>query len=300
VRLRRVRTGFAWLACALGALAGSALRAQTPTQLTTLEIPLEHCDRLPVVRLRVGDAEMRFLVDTAATTMLNLKSTAGGNAKKVWIASWSGTTAAQGREVTVPQLSLGDRTLRNFKLHAVDLSPIAQACGGTIDGILGVDLLERLGVTIDLERSVARMAVAAHDAGEQEIISDMAAGMNGCSQAFVEADEAKLDDCLDSDFVWSNPSGEMHGRAQAIEYLRREFANAGAPARLAMSIHDQRAVGNVVWTLYDFSIDSAAVHQAGRGMMICRKSGGLWYILSMHDTMNAPGARPRAAKATPD
>jgi hypothetical protein len=46
-------------------------------------------------------------------------------------------------------------------------------------------------------------------------------------------------------------------------------------------------VGNVVWTLYDFSVESEAVHEAGRGMMICRKSGDRWYILSMHD---APAA----------
>ena len=50
-----------------------------------------------------------------------------------------------------------------------------------------------------------------------------------------------------------------------------------------MKLSDQRAVGNVVWTLYDFSIESQDLHEAGRGMMICRKSGERWYILSMHD-----------------
>ena len=54
-----------------------------------------------------------------------------------------------------------------------------------------------------------------------------------------------------------------------------------------MKMSDQRAVGNVVGTLYDFSVESDAVHEAGRGMMICRKSGDRWYILSMHD---APAA----------
>jgi len=47
--------------------------------LGTNEVPIERCDRLPVVKVRIGSTEMRFLVDTAATTMLNLKSfTTGG------------------------------------------------------------------------------------------------------------------------------------------------------------------------------------------------------------------------------
>ena len=52
-----------------------------------------------------------------------------------------------------------------------------------------------------------------------------------------------------------------------------------------MKLSDQRAVGNVVWTLYDFSIESPNWREAGQGMMICRKSGERWYIVSMHDVV---------------
>ncbi len=38
------------------------------------EIPIERCDLLPVVKVRIDGADMRFLLDTGATTMLNLKS----------------------------------------------------------------------------------------------------------------------------------------------------------------------------------------------------------------------------------
>ena len=51
-----------------------------------------------------------------------------------------------------------------------------------------------------------------------------------------------------------------------------------------MSMNDQRAVGNVVWSLYDYTIESANIHTTGRGMMLCRKSENHWYILSMHES----------------
>jgi len=37
------------------------------------EIPIERCDLLPVVKVRIDGADMRFLLDTGATTMLNLQ-----------------------------------------------------------------------------------------------------------------------------------------------------------------------------------------------------------------------------------
>jgi len=52
------------------------VRAQTdvPPTATGAEVPLEHCDKLPVVKVKIGGADVRFLVDTAATSMLNIKS----------------------------------------------------------------------------------------------------------------------------------------------------------------------------------------------------------------------------------
>src|SRR5713226_2793114 len=121
------------------------------------EVPIERCDRLPVVKVRIGSTDMRFLVDTAATTMLNLKSFTGGRVKDIQVTSWSGTAATSAREVSIPELSLGSRRLHGLKLPAIDLSPIGNACGGPIDGILGVDLLDKMGVTIDLKRQVASL-----------------------------------------------------------------------------------------------------------------------------------------------
>ena len=124
------------------------LRAQTPPAES--EIPLQRCDRLPVAIVEVNKTEKRFLIDTGATSMLNQKSFRSGRSTDVRIQSWNKTTSLSAREVLVSELSLGDHHLQNLKLPAIDLSAIAKACGGPIDGILGVDLLEQLGVTIDL------------------------------------------------------------------------------------------------------------------------------------------------------
>jgi ketosteroid isomerase-like protein len=272
--------GVTWLALA----SAVAARGQTPPQ----EIPLRHCDRLPVVTVRVGKSEMSFLVDTAASSLLNSKSfsSSSGHATDVRIASWTGTTATGAREVSLPELTLGDRTLRNLKLSAVDLSAIAKACNGTIDGILGVDLLEQLGMTIDLRRRVARLGAPQADPAEASLISEMEDAMRGCSEAFNAADRERLEACFDPDLVLSTPWGEYRGREKVVEYLDQRFFALNLRVRLSMRIHDQRAVGDVVWTSYDYSMDSRDIHLAGRGMMLCRKEQDRWYILSIHDTLN--------------
>jgi len=42
------------------------------------EIPIEKCDLLPMVRVKIAGSDMRFLLDTGATTILNLHSFATG------------------------------------------------------------------------------------------------------------------------------------------------------------------------------------------------------------------------------
>src|SRR5215469_6768551 len=100
------------------------------SQQSPAEIPIERCDVLPIVKIRIDGADMRFLLDTAATTMLNLKSFSSGRSKQIQISSWSGTAATSAREVSLPELTFGEHTLRNLKLPAIDLSPIGNACGG--------------------------------------------------------------------------------------------------------------------------------------------------------------------------
>jgi hypothetical protein len=58
-----------------------------------------------------------FLVDTAATSILNIKSFAAGETKTVPVTSWSGTADAKAKQVTVGDLSLGERHLHNLVLQ---------------------------------------------------------------------------------------------------------------------------------------------------------------------------------------
>src|SRR5208283_1580078 len=266
--------------------------AQTPPNTSAVavpatnatEIPLQRCDRLPVVILQVNNSDKRFLIDTAATSMLNEKSFTSGRSKELHVQSWNQTTALSARVVSIGELRLGNHILRNVSLPAIDLSALAKACGGPLDGVLGVDLLEQLGVTIDLQRSVARLGIAAPSSTEVSVIAEMEQAMHSCAEAFNKADAADLRACLDSDFVLSSPSGELRGRDQATNYFQQMYFGLTPHVHFSMSMNDQRAVGNVVWSLYDYTIESANVHTTGRGMMLCRKSENHWYILSMHES----------------
>jgi ketosteroid isomerase-like protein len=288
----QIRPGL--LACAFAALSLSiavqSVSAQTPTNGT--EIPLQRCDRLPVVILQIDKADKRFLIDTAATSMLNEKSFSSGHAKEVRVQSWNKTTALNAREVSIGELSLGSHSLRAVKLPAIDLSAIAKACGGPLDGILGVDLLEQLGVTIDLERSVARLGITPSSASEVSIIAEMEKAMRSCSEAFNDRDADKLASCFDPDFVLSSPGGELRGRDEATNHFRQQYFGMNPRVHLSMTMSGQRAVGNVVWSLYDYTIESPSVRTAGRGMMLCRRFDNRWYILSMHESPIDPGLKP--------
>jgi len=104
---------------------------------------IERCDLLPIVKCE-STARTCLPADTAATSMLNLKSFSSGRSKEIQVTSWSGTAATSAREVFLPEILFGDHRLRDLRLPAIDLSPIGNACGGRIDGILGVDLLDKM------------------------------------------------------------------------------------------------------------------------------------------------------------
>jgi hypothetical protein len=246
------------------------------------EVPIERCDRLPVVKVRIGSVEMRFIVDTAATTFLNLKSFTGGRVKNIGVTSWSGTAATSAREVSIPELTFGSHHLRDLKLPAIDLSPIGNACGGTIDGILGVDLLDKMGVTIDLKRQVASRATAPVD--PKAIYSEMEASMGSCVTAFNEGKAAEFENCLEPEIVMYTPHGEFVGRTQVLEYLRQRYFKYAPDLSYKMKMREVQAFGNALWYSYDYSINTPKEHLVGHGFAMCRKSGTRWRMLNMHNS----------------
>ena len=62
---------------------------------------------------------------------------------------------------------------------------------------------------------------------------------------------------------------------------------------MSMTMNDQRAVGDVVWSAYEYTLESPSFHFAGRGMMLCRKAENRWYILSMHESPMTTSVIPK-------
>ncbi len=273
------------------ALVCSAIPTPLPGQAvaTPEEIPIERCDQLPVVKVRIGSVEMRFLVDTGATTMLNLKSFTTGRVKEIQVTSWSGTAATSAREVSVPELSLGSHHLRGLKLPAIDLSPIGNACGGPIDGILGVDLLDKMAVTIDLKRQVASLAANPVDAKAR--YEEMETAMAPCVTYFDRGDAEEFEKCLDPEAVLYTAHGEFVGRTQVLEYLRQRFFKYAPDLCYKMKMHEVQAFGNALWYSFDYSIDTPKEHLTGHGFAMCRKSGTHWRLLNMHNSLAEPSAK---------
>jgi ketosteroid isomerase-like protein len=253
------------------------------------EIPIERCDRLPIVTAYVDGLPMKFLVDTAATSMLNVKSFSEGRSKDIHISSWSGIAITSARQVILPELLLGRYRLREVRLPAIDLSPIGRSCGGQIDGILGVDLLEKMGATIDLKNRVALLAM---DETADGAPAEYQAVQRACVAAFNRADAEAFRECLDPEAVFYTAESKMKGRDEVLAYFRRNYFEGEDPARLELRVADYRVLGDAVWHEYQYTIRIADDTVEGRGMAICRKSGGRYRLLNMHTTRVETAASP--------
>ena len=262
--------------------------------VSTEDIPIERCDVLPVVKIHIDGSDMRFLLDTGATTMLNLKSFSSGRSKQIQVTSWSGTAATSAREVFLPELALGTHRLRDLKLPAIDLSPIGKACGRQIDGILGVDLLDKMGVTIDLKRQVASLGASAADA--KSVYAQMESHMHHCAEAFNLGKAAELEECFDPEIVLYSPHGEFHGRKEVMEYLRARYLKYAPDLCYKMTPHDMKMFGDALWYSYDYTIDSPSEHLTGHGMSMCRRNNGEWHILNLHNSLTEAALQSKASQ----
>src|SRR5260370_42117351 len=102
----------------------------TSGRLPAKELPLEYCVRLPAIQVEVvGKKPMLFLVDTAASSLLNLESFVLGESREVEIASYSGTVNTRAREVSLPETKIGSYKLGGLKMLAVEPSALGKKCG---------------------------------------------------------------------------------------------------------------------------------------------------------------------------
>jgi len=248
------------------------------------EIPLKHCDALPVVEVAVGREPMLFLVDTAATSMLNLNSFTTGKAQGTRVTSWTGTLATSGRQVTLDEITVGSTKLMKLELLAIDLSAIGKACGRKIDGVLGMDLLAKLGATIDMKRQLIHVATAS-EVRSHAAAAEMMGEMHRCLDAFNESDEKTFAECLDPKIVLFTVGAELYGREQTIGYFRERYFHQKPAARLEISESAFHPIGDAIWYEYEFTIESTRGVLRGRGMAMCRKSEGHWRMASMHHSV---------------
>jgi ketosteroid isomerase-like protein len=248
------------------------------------EIPLERCDTLPVIQVAAAGQQAWFLVDTAATSMLNLESFAHGLTRDVRVTSWSGTLATSAKEVTIAELAVGRTKLVRLKLPAIDLSAIGKACGRKIDGILGVDLLGKIGATIDLKRELLHVTTAEEESGAK-LVSEMQRDTERCKKAFNDSSEDTFADCLDTKIVLFTANEEFHGREKVVGYFRDRYFYQSPPALLEIRESAFHPIGDAVWYEYEFTIKSEPGRMHGRGMAMCRKSDGRWRMASMHHSV---------------
>ena len=290
---RHFSSGFFALALACFATSPRVSAQSAPSAesaaTTSDEIPIEKCDLLPVVKVRVGSKAMRFLVDTAATSMLNLKSFSGGGEKEIRVTSWSGTAATSAREVTIEEFSLGSHHLRKLKLPAIDLSPIGNACGGQVDGILGVDLLDKMAVTIDLKRRIASLGVDAPD--PKVMYAQMEGSMHACMSAFEAGKAVEFGECLDPEVVFYTPYGEFVGRERVLQYLRDRYFQYAPDLHHRMKVHEMQVIGNALWYSYEYTIDTPKEHLNGHGFAMCRRNGSGWRMLNLHNSLVEASAK---------
>ena len=258
-----------------GFLAGFLLAA---LGLSAQEVPLEYCDRLPAVQVEVnGKKPMLFLVDTAASSLLNLGSFLIGESRKVEIASYNGTASASAREITLPETTIGSYRLVGVKMLAVDLSALGKNCGRRIDGILGADLLEKMGATIDFKHRIARFATT-DDRHNDELIAALKADLSHCFDGLRMGDEKAAAQCLAQQVTILQPGPVTYSSQQTLTLLREHYRALQSEPRLEVHAGNFHVIGEAIWFEYDFNPNPS---QDTRGVALCRKLDGHWRIVTL-------------------
>ena len=266
------------------ALAGCALASALvmPASLPAQEIPLEPCASLLVVQAEINGRSMRLLVDTAATSFLNLASFANGPTREVRVTSWKGTVETSARVVVVHELVLGRTKLVALALPAIDLSAIANSCGQKIDGVLGVDLLTKAGANIDVKRQIIRLPTVQDERG-LEAAEEVRREVKQCVKAFNQDDQRSMADCLEPEIAFLAHDAELMGREFVVRNLCVRYLDHRHGAKLEIHEIAVHALGEAIWYEFEFAIVTADDSWTGHGLALWHKSDGRWRITGVQD-----------------
>jgi predicted aspartyl protease len=252
------------------------------------EIPLQNCGGLLTIPVSTGDRVLTFLVDTAAnSTFLNVKSFPNGVAKQAAIANWKGTDSVMGHEVALDELVIGNQHVKNLKLSAIDLSSMQQACGKRIDGVLGANLLEKLGMTIDLKNRIARFSTAAPApaSNERAEFDELDRQLASCSQAFNRSDDQAFAACLDPEIVLYSFAGTYYGRTEVMKYFANSYFHRDPTTDLTLTPRAHHLAGNMIWLEYELRIALPQEVIHARGTALFRNVNGAWLLLHMNHSV---------------
>jgi hypothetical protein len=256
----------------------AVMAAPAPAQ----EIHLETCDVLPVAEVSISGAKFFFLVDTAATSFLNSNSFAHGPELKIPITSWSGTTETKGQQVTVGDLAVAGRHLRNVRLPAVDLSAIGRTCGRRLDGIFGIDLLSAFGASVQFDGGSARLLVRSEDAHDR--LASFDRQFVTCQKSLSRGDESGLLGCLDQQVMLATADGDFYGLGDVVEFLRQKYRVRDPSTQLSMTILNRHILGEGMWTEYDLRVAVLDRVVVQRGSALWHEIDGQWRALYVNQS----------------
>ena len=241
------------------------------------EVAIVTCDVLPVVEVQVSGLTFHFLVDTAATSMLNVNSFAAGEARNIAVTSWSGTAETKAKQVTINDLRVGDHHFHNLILPSVDLSAIARACGRQIDGVLGIDLLRKVGAVLDLRDHTPRLRM---DAGTpQSLLKKLDERIASCEGAFNRQDEVAISDCLDPEVVVFGEAVELRGRQDLMKFFRERFFSSHK--KLSVKPCFYHVFGEAILMEYEFQANIGEMSFVSRGSAFWSHEDGTWRIVHL-------------------
>jgi hypothetical protein len=245
------------------------------------EIPLDSCRQLPIVKVTVDHRQFQFLLDTGAgVTVLNQKSFSSPESTEIMMDSWQGAAVTSAREVVLRDFTVGEHSLANLKLLAIDLTPLERSCLKRVDGVLGADLIARLGLTIDLKNHVASLEGNARmpEARFNQVDQQQAA----CEQAFNRSDEKAFEACLDPEIVMLTSKGDFHGRKAVMKHFKEAYFGQDPPVLVSITPLGRHAVGTVIWTEYEMSVTVGSQVMKARGTALYQKSGERWLMSNMN------------------
>jgi hypothetical protein len=177
-------------------------------------------------------------------------------------------------------MRIGSYRLVGLKMVAIDLSALGKNCGRRIDGILGADLLEKMGATIDFKRQIAHFMTTG-ERHDEKVIVEAKLDMERCLAALNASDEKGVAQCLDPQITLFAMNTRLYRREEALTYFNEHYFHRTSGAHLEFSPGNFHVVGEAVWFEYDFDFAAPGNAVHARGMAMCHKSDGHWRIANV-------------------